>query len=184
MAGGGYDQPPFRAAIAEYPWWQPFFNDSSQEIQLFNVLNLAGCTNVNCLRALPASQLQSIHQQSYITGYGEAGAAYGVFYYGPVVDGRFLLELPHDAFKAGRFYDVPLIVDRDGYEGVDFTNTSLTTQAEETADAEILFPAAGPAFFSRLYQLYPASNFNSTFYQRAQWFGDMIIECTALALPS
>jgi hypothetical protein len=33
---------------------------------------------------------------------------------------------------------VPLIVDRDGYEGVDFSSMSQTTQAEETADAQIL----------------------------------------------
>jgi len=189
MAGGGYDQPPFRAAIAEYPWyshspsclmyrWQPYMNESSQEVQLFNVLNLANCTNLNCLRSLPAEQLQAIHQQSYATGYGQAGAAYGVFYYGPVVDGSFIIELPHDAFKAGRFYDVPLIVDRDGYEGVAFSNMSVTTQAEETADAQILFPGAGPSFFSRLYQLYPAANYNSTFFQRQSWFGDMIIDCT------
>ena len=157
--------------------WQPLFNESSQEIQLLNVLNLAQCSNINCLRGLPAAQLQSIHQQSYATGYGQPGAAYGVFYYGPVVDGRFLIELPHEAFKAGRFYDVPLIVDRDGYEGVAFSNISVTTQAEETADAEILFPGAGPSFFSRLYQLYPASAYNSTFFQRQAWFGDMIIDC-------
>jgi len=71
-----------------------------------------------------------------------------------------------------------LIVDRDGYEGVDFSNMSQTTQAEETADAQILFPGAGPTFFSRLYQLYPASAYNSTFFQRQTWFGDMIIDCT------
>jgi hypothetical protein len=77
------------------------FNESSQEMQLFNVLSLASCNNINCLRSLPAAQLQFIHQQSYATGYGQAGAAYGVFYYGPVVDGSFLIELCHDAFKAG-----------------------------------------------------------------------------------
>lgn len=44
-------------------------------------------------------------------------------------------------------------------------------------DAEDLFPFAGPAFFSRLYNLYPASNYNSTFFQRQTWFGDFIISC-------
>jgi hypothetical protein len=45
-----YDQPPFSAAVAEYPWWQPLLNDSSQELQL----NLANCT-VNCLRSLSSA---------------------------------------------------------------------------------------------------------------------------------
>ena len=44
-------------------------------------------------------------------------------------------------------------------------------------DAEYLFPFAGPAFFSRLYQLYPRAEYNSTFFQRQTWFGDFIIAC-------
>lgn len=54
---------------------------------------------------------------------------------------------------------------------------SQTTQDEETVDAEYLFPFAGPAFLSRLYQLYPRSAYNSTFFQRQTWFGDFIISC-------
>jgi carboxylesterase type B len=143
MAGGAYDQPPFRGAVAEYPWWQPLLNDSSQELQLFNVLNLAKCNDLNCLRGMTSAQLQQVATQSYITGYDQPAYGYGVFYYGPVVDGKFLIELPDQAFKHGRFYNVPLIVDRDGYEGVDFSNKSQTNQVEETSDAEILFPDAG-----------------------------------------
>lgn len=54
---------------------------------------------------------------------------------------------------------------------------SATTQVQETVDAKYLFPFAGPAFFSRLYQLYPRPSYNSTFFQRQTWFGDFIINC-------
>jgi carboxylesterase type B len=182
IAGGAYDQPPFSGAIAEYPWWQPLFNASSQELQMYNVLTLAKCINLNCLRSMSSEQLQSVHNQSYNTGYEQHGYGFGDFYYGPVVDGRFVIELPDQAFKAGRFYDVGLIVDHDGYEGVLFGNTSLTSQIAETTDAELLFPEAGPSFYSRLYQLYPAANFNSTFYQRQTWFGDFAIDCKCAPL--
>src|SRR5258708_1800963 len=63
------------------------------------------------------------------------------------------------------------------YEGVIFSNMSATTQVQETVDAKDMFPLAGPAFFSRLYQLYPRPSYNSTFYQRQTWFGDFIINC-------
>ena len=63
------------------------------------------------------------------------------------------------------------------YEGVKFSNISITTQVQETVDAKYLFPFAGPAFFSRLYQLYPRRSYNSTFFQRQTWFGDFIINC-------
>lgn len=170
--------------------WQPLLNDSSQERQYINVLDLANCTDISCLRSLSSDQLQDVHVKSYTTGYPSPGYSYGVFYYGPVVDGRFVVELPDQAFKHGRscpriielidrFYDVPLIVDHDGYEGVAFSNSSENTQALETTDAQTLFQGAQQSFFSRLYQLYPASDFNSTFFQRQTWFGDFIITCTS-----
>jgi len=178
IAGGARDIPPFQAAIAEYPAWQPFLNASSQELQFDNVLQLSNCTDLNCMRGLSSAQLEQVNQQSYITGYGQPGYGSGDFYYGPVIDGQFIMELPDQAFKYGRFYDVPLLVDRDEYEGNIFTFPNLTTsQVLETTDARVLFPFAGQSFFSRLYQLYPASDFNSTFFQRAAWYGDFIINC-------
>lgn len=57
-------------------------------------------------------------------------------------------------------------------------NVILTLQAED------LFPSAGPSFFSRLYQLYPASDFNSTLFQRQSWFGDFIINCPTYYMAS
>jgi len=52
-----------------------------------------------------------------------------------------------------------------------------TTLALETADLQTIFPYAKQSFFTRVYELYPASNFNSTFFQRAQIYGDYIIDC-------
>jgi carboxylesterase type B len=130
------------------------------------------------MRGLSSEHLQQVNQQSYSAAYGQPGYASGDFYYGPVVDGRFIRELPDQAYKYGRFYNDPLLVDRDAYEGYIFTQPNLTaSQAIETADAQILFPFAGQSFFSWLYQLYPASEFNSTVSQRATWFGDVIINC-------
>lgn len=51
-------------------------------------------------------------------------------------------------------------------------------------DAKDLFPYAGPSFFSRLYQLYPRSAYNSTFFQRQTWFGDFIINCPTYLMAS
>ena len=73
-------------------------------------------------------------------------------------------------------------MDHDAYEGVIFSNMTQTTQSAETLDAHYLFPFAGPAFFSRLYDLYPASDYNSTFFQRQTWFGDFIINCPVSAI--
>lgn len=155
----------------------PLINQSTQSIQYNTALRLADCTSVDCLRSLPAPRLATLNQAVQNATYPGPGVGFGIFSFGPVVDGKFIKELPGLAFQRGNFYDVPIIVDHEGYEGVIFSNASLTAQIDETADAQDIFPYAGPAFFSRLYQLYPRSDFNSTFFQRQTWFGDFIINC-------
>jgi carboxylesterase type B len=179
-AFGGSGTPPFRAAIAEYPAWQPFLNETSQELLLSNVFHLANCTTIDCLRTLSSARLQAVHLKSYLTGYGQPGYGYGVFYYAPIVDGNFIRELPDQAFKAGRFHDVPIIVDHDQLEGYVFVNASINSTSAETANTQILFPRAGSVFFTRLYQLYPYGLYNSTFVQQYTWFGDFLINCNQI----
>lgn len=138
MQGGGLGEPPFRAAIAEYPWWQPLLNESTQELQYRFALDASGCSGINCLRGLGESELTAAGQADFNNSYPGTGNAYGSFWFGPVVDGEFLKSLPDEAFKKGEYYKVPLLVDREGYEGDIFSNSSQTTQTEETMDVSTM----------------------------------------------
>ncbi|KZT55318.1 alpha/beta-hydrolase [Calocera cornea HHB12733] len=174
---GGDKNPPFRAVIAQRTWWQPRHNDTVLESQYRRLLKETNCDNLACLRSLDQSTLANAAQRTYTDGYLAGDIGFGDYYYGPSVDGEIIRALPQEEFKTGHFAKVPLIVDRDGYEGVLFSNNSETTFAEEQADFQQLFPAAKPSFFQRLWQLYPASDYNSTFFQRQTVFGDFIIDC-------
>lgn len=132
--GGEKEAAPFRAAIAEYPWWQPLLNHSTQELQYSLALDACACADVACLRNLSEAQLTFVGQRDFNESYPGVGNGYGSFWFGPVVDGVFLQELPSEAFKKGRYYKVPLIVDREGYEGLAFSNSSQTSQVDETTD--------------------------------------------------
>ncbi|KIW41260.1 uncharacterized protein PV06_06833 [Exophiala oligosperma] len=184
IANGGSDFAPFTAAIADHPWWQPMANRSTQNTQYNTALRLSSCSDINCLRGLSSETLGNLNQAVINATYLGPGNAYGVYYWGPVVDGKFIRDLPDQEFAKGNFYNVPLITNRDAYEGYIFSNMSQTSQVAETTDAEDLFPSAGPSFFSRLYSLYPRSSFNSTFYQRQTWFGDFIINCPTYYMAS
>ncbi|KIW96658.1 uncharacterized protein Z519_02049 [Cladophialophora bantiana CBS 173.52] len=184
IANSGSDFPPFAAAIADHPWWQPLANRSTQNIQYNTALKLSGCSDINCLRSLSSATVGNLNQAVINATYPGPGNAYGVYYWGPVVDGKFIRDLPNQEFAKGNFYKVPLITNRDAYEGYIFSNMTQTSQVDETVDAEALFPSAGPSFFSRLYSLYPRSSFNSTFYQRQTWFGDFIINCPTYYMAS
>lgn len=80
IAGGAYDEPPFSAAIAEYPWWQPFLNSSTQDRQFYTALRLADCVDLNCLRSLSSASLQTLNQADQNASYPGPGLGYGVFW--------------------------------------------------------------------------------------------------------
>jgi len=93
-------------------------------------------------------------------------------------------DLPSNELKQGHFTKVPLLVDTEAYEGYTFSNLSQTTFSEEEVDLEALFPYGKSSFFNRLYELYNASTFNSTFYQRQTIFGNFIIDCPTYYMAS
>ncbi|EMC98112.1 hypothetical protein BAUCODRAFT_32113 [Baudoinia panamericana UAMH 10762] len=174
---GGVSNPPFRAAIAEYPWWQSYKNNTILEAQYREILTATNCSTLACLRNQSTATIVSGMQSSLDVGYLTNVYGYGDFYYGPAVDGYVIRDLPSNEFKRGHFTKVPLLTNRDGYEGYNYSPKNETTQDQETLDLQIIFPYAKQSFFKRLYQLYPADAFNSTLFQRQSIYGDYIIDC-------
>ncbi|KAH8555976.1 Carboxylesterase [Umbelopsis sp. PMI_123] len=179
MAYGGQKAGLFRSAIAEYPWWQSFKPESIQEEQYQTVLKQANCTSIDCLRSLPTDKIEELSAStesqwvdSDITRY-----AYGDFYYGPVIDGDFIKELPSKAFASGRFTHVPILTNRDSDEGLVFSNPNETAQ-ELVHDLNSLFFNPPQSFLDTLDKLYPPSAYNnSVFNRRKAIFGDNYINC-------
>ncbi|PVI06068.1 alpha/beta-hydrolase [Periconia macrospinosa] len=174
---GGVENPPFRAAVADFPYWQQHLREEQLNEQFDRLLNATNCSDLACLQALPENVLKDASQATYTNAYLEGAYGFGHYYYGPYVDGELLRDLPSREYKSGNFAKVPLWLSREGYEGVTATNTSLTTVEEEKADLRIQFPYASQEFMDSIYKLWPSEEYNSTFYHRATWFGDFVINC-------
>jgi carboxylesterase type B len=170
---GGVEKAPFRAAMADFPWWQQQLREEQLAVQFGYLLSSANCSTLACLRDLPEESLKTASQATYRMGYRNGAYGYGSFYYGPYIDGELLLDLPSREFKAGHFAKLPMMVSREGLEGVTFSNQSMKTIEEETADMKKHFPFASKTFIVRLYELYPRETFNSIFWQRQTWFGSV-----------
>ena len=110
---GGVTNPPFRAAISEYPWWQSYKNDSTVEIQYRQFLAGADCDTLQCLRSQTTQTLVDAMQQTFSTGWTDGTYGWGDFYYGPTVDGMTIRDLPSNEFEQGHFAKVPLLVNPD-----------------------------------------------------------------------
>ena len=109
---------------AEYPWWQPYHNDTVLEFQYRELLQEAACKDLACLRQLDVTTLSSAIEKTYTDGYnGDSTVGngnlygYGDYYYGPSVDGTIIQDLPSVEFASGHFSKVAFLTDREGYEG-------------------------------------------------------------------
>ena len=168
---GGIGKAPFRAAMADFPWWQQFLREDQLVRQYVHLLEAASCSTLSCLRKLDEQQLKQATQSTYLTAYDHREYGYGNFYYGPYVDGDLIQDLPSREFSRGHFTKVPVWTSREGYEGWSFSNQSMTTQDEAVEDVNMQFPYADESFAQSIFDLYPREHFNSTFWQRATWFG-------------
>ncbi|GAM90043.1 hypothetical protein ANO11243_080830 [Dothideomycetidae sp. 11243] len=181
---GGQPDPPFRAAISQFPWWLPYNNHTVVQRQYCDFLAAANCTNLACLRNASSATLDLASQAAVNLAYSQHRIAYGMGYWGPSVDGRYVMDLPSRELSQGRFTKIPLLTGHEEYEGYIFSNPSETTAQAERTDLRLVFPTARSTFFSRLLQLYPRAGFNSTFWQRQQIFGDLMINCPTYYLAN
>lgn len=174
---------------------QPYHNNSVLEMQYRELLAATNCISLECLRSIDATALKMGTQAALLAAYQTTPKlySYGDYYFGPSVDGEYarlppphsrtkltcpqIRNLPSHSLALGHFTKVPLLVDTEGYEGYIFSNASETTMTEEVTDLQSIFPSGSASFFTRLYQLYPASSFNSTLFQRQTIFGNFIIDC-------
>lgn len=107
----------------------------------------------------------------------------GFFYYTPTVDGKHITELPITALENGNFAKVPVIIDRDGNEGFEFTS-AVSTLAQFNARAQFVFPEAGTAIYSALDELYPQNLTGPYGYTGYQGAADLLSGGFSINCPS
>ncbi|KAL5318370.1 hypothetical protein ACEPPN_013430 [Leptodophora sp. 'Broadleaf-Isolate-01'] len=215
---GGSRNPPFRSAIpgnvtsyeesvfyilirdVEYPWWTPIYSRAWLNRQYNIFMEATNCTILSCLRSISTNAIQSATVQAYQTAYEAEKFAYGTFYWGPAIDGRIIRDHPIKEFRDGHFTKVPIMVDRDGYEGLLFSNFSMSTDEDLISDLSVLWPQAPESLILDAMALYSGSEYDATnlkkqpiilafekaggpfnlsdaYSRRQSIFGDAIVNC-------
>lgn len=140
---------------------------------------------------MPAASLKNAAQRAADKAYREGAFPYGLFYWGPTLDGTIIRDYPLNEFQNGHFTKVPLMVDHSSYEAWLFVNASVKTDEEVTELLEKLWPTADDNYIEEVFQQYPSSTYNATImdglalaanasdaYARMNAiFGDITINC-------
>ncbi|KAL7917373.1 Carboxylesterase family domain-containing protein [Trichoderma austrokoningii] len=182
MYQGGEKTPPYRAAIAEFPWMQPYHDSDFLQQQYKFVLNASSCDDLVCLRGLSASELEKAITTSYYTAYAAELYAYGDMFFGPSIDNNIIQNLPSVEFTRGQFSKVPLLTNHDSFEGILFTNFSTTSFNENKRQWQKSWDSSTPRFWNALNKLYPLSAFEGAYYDQP-FFHSMIFPLFAAVDP-
>lgn len=150
--GGNWGPSPFQQAIIQSPAWEPIPDPSMQEDTLEQFLGILNVNTVEDARKLSSHELIAANAYQIATK-----SAYGTFTYGPVVDGRFVPELPGKLLLEGNFdHEVKIMVGHNADEGLEFTPPS---SAQSNGLEELLvqeFPDTPPGVSHYVTQvLYP-----------------------------
>ncbi|RMJ16970.1 hypothetical protein CDV36_003313 [Fusarium kuroshium] len=201
MYGGKPTNPPFQAAIPEFPWWTPMYGDDWVQDQYERFLDATNCDSVSCLRKLPIETIQNATRTASETAYADKKYTFGTFYWGPTIDGRIIEANLQEEFRQGHFIKVPILVDRNFDEGYIFSNTSVATDAEAKSDLAALWHEDNGYYADTVWSLYPESSYNTShlndlpvydllkkagaangtltnsFIRRSALFGDALVGC-------
>lgn len=141
--GGLKGKVPFHQAIPQSPGFQPIPGTIQQEAIYAKTLQSASqitgrnITTLQQLRSLSALDLY------YTNCLAVAVPSYGLFTYGPVVDGKFVPRLPGELFLTGQFdTSLNLMIGHSADEGLLFSSPYIQNNTDFAGYVSTVLPSA------------------------------------------
>jgi hypothetical protein len=125
----------------------------------------ANCTSLSCLRNLSLYDIRVATNVSYDDAWDDGDFGDGHFYWGPVVDGINIRDYPRREFERGNFAQVPVLTDRDGYEGLTFTETDIESHDDLITQLKHFWQGVSDTFLNRTLAVYPTSLYNASYLE-------------------
>ena len=185
-AYGGVDQHLFQGAIMQSQSMPPVRNVSQQQFQYDSLVKKVGCNGttdtLECLRGLSYEELLAHGGPISYPGNDHPP----VYAYNPVVDGKFITDVPLSLFGNGQFVRVPTVFGDDTNEGTIFTPRSLKTEDESTTFMKNNYPALSDAQLDQFKTMYKFDNTDtSDYWLQASWaYGETRYICPGIHMST
>ena len=146
-------------------------------------LKNAGVTNVDAARRLSTQILQQANINA------QKATPFNVVYFGPVIDGDFLLDILPRSFSAGKYVkDIALIVSHNEDEARFLGDQNIKTNADFDNWVHVNFPSANASIQGQIIsEIYPPIYNGSLPYVTPQQRGDLaakeyLISCNTVSM--
>lgn len=142
-AYGGVRQIPFQQAILQSPGFQPNGNAGFQQNILQQTLSVASSLTNSSIRSISDLRSLTFKELHLLNSVIVGTSPYGLYSYGPVVDGSFAPELPSHLIAQNRFASTSLqgvLMGTNHREGVLFDSPFLDNDSDYRANIRQFFP--------------------------------------------
>ncbi|KAI9666250.1 MAG: hypothetical protein M1821_004185 [Bathelium mastoideum] len=181
--GGLKGRVPFQQAIPQSPGFFPIYSENQQEQTLNDFLSYLNVSTIQEARQLPSSAL--IQANALQIG----NSSYGMFTYGPAVDGDFVPALAGLLLLHGQFdKSVRVMPGHNTDEGLLFTSPYVQTDEEFRAMSTTDFPGVDPAVIDYVAgTLYPpvfdgTYDYTNQLERTALLISELVFTCNAYYL--
>ncbi|TGJ83809.1 hypothetical protein E0Z10_g4953 [Xylaria hypoxylon] len=178
-AYGNGTKAPFQQAITQSGGWEPATVDLKLQNEIFDdYLSLLNVSSLKEARKLPSKTVIDANQVILLN------STYGTAYFGPVPDDSFVPDDPKRLLRDGKVdKSVKLLTSIAGNEGLRFTSSNITSEADFQQFIGLLFESANETVRNYLTEtVYPPVFDGSLGYtnqrERAGLFrGEIVITC-------
>ena len=182
--GGLKGKVPFQQAIAQSPGYQPIPGSVQQESIFRKTLQSASQItgrNISTLQELRGLSALDLY---YTNCLAIAVPTYGLFTYGPVVDGKFAPRLPSELLLTGQFdHSLNLMLGHNADEGLLFTSPYVQNNSDFDNYVSSVFPSASEETVNYITEvLYPpvfdgSFGYTSQFRRLDLLFSELAFTC-------
>ncbi|OCK85730.1 alpha/beta-hydrolase [Lepidopterella palustris CBS 459.81] len=166
-AYGGRNDHLIHGAAAESQAFPPLRDVKDSEFMYTALLSAAGCKDLQCLSSMDAVRFQNAVAGLSIPFTGAKDAP--IYFWGPTLDGDFIKDFTYNELAAGHFLKVPAIFGDDTNEGIIFTPTNISSQADSDQFIQDQFPSLTQSDLDKLRSVFPGpSNYQHDIGWRKQ----------------
>jgi carboxylesterase type B len=136
--GGRNDlRPPFKQAILESPGFIPQPDEGVDDSTYKQFLNLTGAKDLESLQTESMDSKMLMEANAIMT----YNSSYGIFKFGPTVDGSYVPDLPGLLLKEGKFHErIPMVLGYTSNNGVALTPPLIRSNSALRDHVKELFP--------------------------------------------
>lgn len=175
-----YKKPAFTKAIIQSPGFFPSPNDTELDATYSAFLNLAGAKKFEDLEKIDTKVLMQANADLTFN------SSYGLFNFGPSVDGYFTRDLPSKVLKAKEQHKgISMLIGHTKFDGLFFTPPWIRNNTQLRDHVRLMYPGVPETVLDEVDKRYPIGKFEfakEKLLKVANFLDDVAIQCNSYYL--